>query len=88
MLNALIPNLTELKAIYDNRVNLDSLDPVIQGGSTSYNLSNWSFTSSAAYSCQQRDDSYCWQINSNGSVSSTGRTDNRGIIPVFEVPCK
>ena len=87
-LNALIPNLTELKAIYDNRVNLDSLDPVIQGGSTSYNLSNWSFTSSAVYSCQQRDDSYCWTINSSGSPTSNSRTDNRGIIPVFEVPCK
>lgn len=85
-LNALVPNLSELQAIYNNRVNLDNLDPVIQSGSTNYNLSNWSFNNSQVFSCIQNGSSG-W-VRSSSGITTTSKNDTRGVVPVFEVPCK
>lgn len=80
VINPVVPNGAELLAIWNNKTTLDSFDPVIQGGSTSFNLTNWNFnnaTSSAkgAWSCiestvytYQGDNRYSsWCLLSTGS---------------------
>lgn len=86
----IIPNITEMYNIWINRVFLDSIDPVIQSGITSYNLSNWNFSNSQAYTSQLRNSSgsqgYPWYCRSNGDYEGGNSQDNRGVIPIFEVP--
>ena len=93
-INCMLPNGPELQAIYDNRVVLDSFDPVIQGGSTSNNLTNWSFEGRGeARTCVEYSKDVGWYINENGAFKQEnygGGYCNKeyvtGITPVFEVP--
>lgn len=86
-LNALLPNLTELQQIWVNRVFLDSIDPIIQSGTTTCNLTNWNFNENIAWSCINKNHS-TWTIDSNDGFRERSNRDSRqGIIPVFEVPC-
>jgi hypothetical protein len=90
-INALIPNGYELLQIYNNRVDLDSLDPIIQSGSTSYNLTNWSFEQSKVYTCLEVNNNNAWVLQNNGTFRNGSETSGNkqitnGIIPVFEVP--
>lgn len=89
-INALIPNGAELQAIYNNRVSLDSFDPNIQGGSTSYNLTNWAFTGNQVWSCIEYNSGYTWTLyNTNewtASVWNGIKDSTFGFVPVFEVP--
>lgn len=96
ILNALLPNMTELYKIWLNRVTLDSIDPIIQGGSTAYNLTGWNFEglygATIARSCQEYDYHGSWCVNNSGNFTtaisgSTGKWTYLGVIPVFEVPC-
>lgn len=87
-INCLLPNGYELQSIYNNRVVLDSFDPIIQGGSTSYNLTNWNFNFNMAYSCLEYNANISWKFyNGSWYISqySTKQGDS-GIIPIFEVP--
>lgn len=85
----LIPNITELYKIWQNKVLLDSIDPGIQAGTTTYNLTNWNFSNNGAWSCQWSSDN-SWRsfiLNNSGSWDRGNcNSDTRGVIPVFEVP--
>ena len=97
-INCMVPNGPELQSIYNNRVVLDSFDPVIQGGSSTYNLTNWAFTTSYygqfAWSCIEYTSTRVWRFNRSGSWSNDGgyHSDDPnkglglGVAPIFEVP--
>lgn len=92
-INALIPNFYELLQIYNNRIALDSFDPVIQAGGTDNNLTNWAFVQSTACSCTYDtggDRDKTWTINYSGTWKQDGndtQAQNKwGCAPVFEVP--
>lgn len=84
----LFPNITELYKIWQNKVFLDSIDPGIQAGTTTYNLTNWNFSNSEVYVCQQTWDggSGSRYLNNSGNWGTHSKSDTRGVIPVFEVP--
>lgn len=92
----LVPNGKELLLIYNNsrdaNTGLDSFDPVIQGGSTSYNLTNWNFNRSHAWCCLEYDADEAWFFDSYGyfghgaSYLDLKVGGSLGIIPIFEVP--
>lgn len=91
-INAMLPNATEVKAIFNNRTALDALDPVIQGGSTAYNLTNWSFSQSRVWTSQEYGSDRVWCLYGDGNMNN-GSTETRkdrsnGVVPVFEVPVK
>lgn len=83
-----IPNLSEGWQIMQNRVNIDALDPVIQSGTTTYNLTNMNFRDGRFFSCQKNTstDSYKHYNVSTNSINTDNGTENYGIVPVFEVP--
>lgn len=89
-INCMVPNGAELQSIFDNRVALDNFDPVIQGGSTSYNLTNWNFNYDVVYSCLEYNPNYSWMLDKTGVWYSTDyyapKDSNLGIVPIFEVP--
>lgn len=87
-LNALVPNLSELYKIWQNRAYLDSIDPVIQSGSTSYNLSNWSFSNNSVWGCQEYNNNDVTRVTNGGSVTNIYKPETAGVIPIFEIPCK
>lgn len=84
----LIPNTSELRKIWENRVYLDSIDPYIQSGNTSYSLINWSvFNQSRCWTIQEVNVEQMGYVDSNGSVNNSYKHQICGVIPVFEVPC-
>lgn len=88
-LNALIPTAFELKAIWNNRAVLDNCDPVIQGGTTAYNLTTWSFYGSVAWTCiDTTTGGSAYGVQSSGEFYGygNGKNDQHGVVPVFEVP--
>jgi hypothetical protein len=87
VINSVLPNSIELLSIWTNRVFLDSCDPIIQGGATNYNLTNWAFRDSRCWSCIEKDDTQSWQVNSSGYFSTQNFKDSEyGCCPVLEVP--
>lgn len=90
-INALIPNGAELQVIYNNRVTLDSFDPIIQSGSTSYNLTNWNFSANCCSSCVECNKNDMWVLKNNNNTAqwytySNGKGVELGCCPIFEVP--
>lgn len=87
----LIPNLSELYKIWQNRVYLDSIDPYIQSGNTQYNLSNWNFGQNRGWSCIEYDSNHMGFVTNSGGVGlnvyEAEKNKTVGVIPVFEVPC-
>ena len=88
-INALIANPQELLTIWTNRVALDSFDPVIQGGSTTNNLTDWNFSgNNGAWCCSCYSTNSPWNLRNNGTFSSGSGASYSGIsfVPIFEVP--
>jgi hypothetical protein len=94
-INAIIPNSIELVAIFNNKIILDSYDPIIQSGTTTYNLTNWSFSNSCSWCCvpagNDSSNLYANSLEQNGRFTGQnylGRRgrENCGCIPIFEVP--
>ena len=93
-INALLPNGKELQLIYNNSRNadtgLDSFDPIIQGGSTSYNLTNWNFSRNEIYSSIEYIQDCSWFLSNNNVWGTgqgySGKNGIRGVAPIFEVP--
>jgi hypothetical protein len=88
-INALVPNNSELKEIWNNRIILDSFDPIIQGGSTSFNLTNWNFTNDYCFTCLQSDWQTACTLKNDGTWGGYDASKivySWGCCPVFEVP--
>ena len=95
-INAVVANAAEIQSIYENREFLDSCDPIIQSGSTDYNLTSWADTWSSCtyYSPQDYYQWYGWYKSSNGGWYHNRRDYDYYIymysslrfLPIFEVP--
>ena len=92
-INCVLPNGAEIQTIWDNKVLLDSFDPVIQAGGTDYNLTNWAFSQSiggkAVMCCLQRDSSNAWNFHKDEHWRATNIANSYnkyGVVPIFEVP--
>lgn len=83
-----LPNILELKLIYDNKDKLYELDPTTSTN-TVYNLANWEFTeSSMAWTSNVCDASDAWALDEEGDfgpVMIMG-DDKLAVIPIIEIP--
>lgn len=73
-INCVLPNGFELQAIYNNRIVLDTFDPVIQAGGTNFNLSNWAFGNTGgsqnkklALTCLEFSAQGCWALSNDNN---------------------
>lgn len=86
MLNALIPNITELYSIWLNRNIIDAIDPYIQIDSSKSLVNMWYEVS--AWTCQQsRRGDFNYRVENNGNISSKEKGSNYNVFPIFEIPC-
>lgn len=87
-INCLLPNGNELQSIYNNRVVLDSFDPItIANPSAEYNLSSWAFAGSGVWCCVENSNTRSWCLLNSGTwYYESGKLTNFGVIPIFEVP--
>ena len=81
-----LPNAYELQQIYDNRTELDALDPTAEANSTK-KLSNWGVGSSNAnvWSSNEFSSEKAWKLYSNGWYSED-KNGVAGVIPIIEIP--
>lgn len=87
----LIPNGKELQLIWNNKAALDSFDPIIQEGTTTYNLTNWAFGHNDVWSCLEYDYKHSWYLDNSGNwhfdyYNNYSKSDTFGCVPIFEVP--
>lgn len=82
-----LPNIAELKMIYDNRSQLDSFDPTASSYS-SVSFSTWDFANSVIWSSTWSNSGYqAWSYqNYNSNPYTMAYYSTGGIVPVFEIP--
>lgn len=87
ILQPILPNGYELNQIFNKRTEIDAYDPIIQGGSTSYNLTNWNFSNDKVWCCLEKNANNAYYETSSGTLGSSGyKTYSQGIVPIFELP--
>ena len=85
--NGLLPNASELKMINDNKSDLDLLDITLSDYSNN-SLMTWNIEGKSGYcwTSTEEDLNYAWLVSSGGNVSSNGKNNSAGVIPIFEIP--
>ena len=82
---AVVPNLVEVKAIWDNRTAIDSVDP--SGVRT---LATWGMWDGSSYdrviSTTIRNQQYAFQYNSSGNFAENRFYATYGFVPIIEIP--
>lgn len=80
-----LPNLAELKMIYDDRVTLDTYDPTLSEYS-SRSLTSFQFDGSGgAWSSTEHSSGFAWDIFYDGSLGAADSSGTRGVCPVIEI---
>lgn len=88
--NGLLPNASELQMIYNNRVDLDSLDTTLNEYPNN-SLASWKIenNSSSCWSSTEKNASSAWRLTYKG-VWAAGYAEKNfstnGVIPIFEIP--
>lgn len=82
-----LPNLYELQQIYNNRTDLEALDPTA-GANTDKTLSNWSFGSINNYvwSSNENDIESAWGLDEYGDgIYDYKSASEGGVCPIVEI---
>ena len=82
-----MPNLYELQQIYNNRTDLEALDPTA-GANTDKTLSNWSFGSINNYvwSSNENDIESAWGLDEYGDgIYDYKSASEGGVCPIVEI---
>lgn len=86
-----LPNLVELKMLYDDRTTLDTYDPTLSSYSsrslTEFSFGGWESTK-GAWSSNEYSNYWSWLIYSNGNLGSDNKHNSSffGVCPIIEIP--
>lgn len=83
-----LPNLVELKMLYDDRTTLDTYDPTLSSYSAR-SLSTFTFGALlGAWSSSESTKDYAWDMTKNNTFEDRRKdhTDEMGVCPVIEIP--
>lgn len=92
IIKSCVPNMLELKEIWNNRIFIDECDPSVIDSTTPYNLQTWNFATGVVRSCLEYNETRAWCVGGDGSLISSlsygwdDKMQTTGCCPIFEVP--